>query len=133
VQEAVVNVLIQLAIFYCLINILIQFMVEGSILQWFLFTNMVMAAGPGILWMKRGKMSGSREGASIGLALLIVAATVNTFHPVSMWVLAMPEVFNTPWYYISGVVFTFVAAFNAYQLAKLPPKNQVSQQKRPIW
>ena len=27
---------------------------QGSILQWFLFTNMLIASAPGVLWMKRG-------------------------------------------------------------------------------
>jgi hypothetical protein len=26
----------------------------------------------------------------------------------------MPGVFNTPWYYVTGVVFTAIAAFNLY-------------------
>jgi len=132
-RQALINVGLQLAAFYCLLNILIGFMGPGSILQWFLFTNMLIASAPGVLWMKRGRKTNSREGASMGLAVLILVATINTFLPTSMWVLAMPEVFNTPWYYITGVVFTVLAAFNLYNLAKLPPKKAVPGQKRPIW
>src|SRR3546814_12428403 len=71
----------------------------GSVLQWFLFTNMLIAAVPGVLWMKRGARDNSRTGASMGLAILILVATVNTFLPCSMWVQAMPEVFDVPWFY----------------------------------
>lgn len=124
---------LQLAAFYCLINILIGFMGEGSILQWFLFTNMLIAAVPGVLWMKRGRRDNSRTGASVGLAIVILIATINTFLPTSMWVQAMPEVFHTPWYYITGVVFTAIAAYHLYMLAKLPPKQRLPGEKRPIW
>jgi hypothetical protein len=92
--NALVSVALQLAAFYCLVNILIGFMGIGSILQWFLFTNMLIAAVPGVLWMKRGRKDNSRAGASMGLAILILLATINTFLPSSMWVQAMPEVFN---------------------------------------
>jgi Na+/proline symporter len=105
----------------------------GSILQWFLFANMLMACAPGVLWMKRGARENTRIGMSMGLAIVILVGTVNTFQPWSMWVLAMPHAFNTPWYYITGVVFTAIAGFNLYNLAKLPPKPRLNGQKRPIW
>lgn len=131
--NALLSVGLQLAAFYCLINILIGFMGQGSILQWFLFTNMLIAAAPGVLWMKRGRRDNSRTGTSMGLAIVILIATINTFLPTSMWVQAMPEIFDTPWYYVSGVVFTAISAFHVYTLAKLPPKPLVRGQKRPIW
>ncbi|HTZ69019.1 MAG TPA: hypothetical protein VMB71_00060, partial [Acetobacteraceae bacterium] len=58
--NALISVLLQLASFYCLVNILIGFMGPGSILQWFLFTNMLIAAAPGVLWMRRGRRDNSR-------------------------------------------------------------------------
>jgi hypothetical protein len=128
--SALLGVALQLAAFYCLVNILIGFMGQGSVLQWFLFTNMLIAAVPGVLWMKRGRRDNSREGASMGLALLILAATINTFLPCSMWVQAMPEVFDVPWYYASGLVFT---AIHVYTLAQLPAKVARPGAPRPIW
>jgi hypothetical protein len=133
VRQALVNVGLQLAAFYSLVNILIGFMGAGSLLQWFLFTNMLMAFGPGVLWMKRGARENTRRGASMGLATVILVATVNTFLPVSMWVQALPKVFDTPWYYLTGVVFTAIAAFNLYNLARLPAKTTTPGQARPIW
>ena len=102
-------------------------------MQWFLFTNMLIASAPGVLWMKRGAQENTRRGSAMGLAVLILVATVNTFLPVSMWVQALPEVFNTPWYYITGIVFTAIAAFNLYNLAKLPAKTAQPGEPRPIW
>jgi len=48
-RQALINVVLQLAAFYCLINILIGFVGQGSILQWFLCTNMLIASAPGVL------------------------------------------------------------------------------------
>src|SRR3546814_4680011 len=92
---------------------------------------MLIAAVPGVLWMKRGARDNSRTGASMGLAILILVATVNTFLPCSMWVQAMPEVFDVPWFYASGVVFTAIAAFHLYTLAKLPPKPRQPGKRKP--
>ncbi|HEY9545712.1 MAG TPA: hypothetical protein VIR56_06885 [Solimonas sp.] len=131
--SALLSVVLQVAAFYCIVNILIGFMGAGSVLQWFLFTNMLIAAVPGVLWMKRGARDNSRTGASMGLAILILVATVNTFLPCSMWVQAMPEVFDVPWFYASGVVFTAIAAFHLYTLAKLPPKPRQPGKRKPIW
>ena len=69
----------------------------------------------------------------MGLAIVIVFGTANTFSPGSMWAQAMPEVFGTAWIYASGVVFTSVALFNLYNLSRLPPKTRLPGQKKPIW
>src|SRR3546814_4699619 len=58
--SALLSVVLQVAAFYCIVNILIGFMGAGSVLQWFLFTNMLIAAVPGVLWMKRGARDNSR-------------------------------------------------------------------------
>jgi len=133
VKQAVINVGMQLAAFLCVVNILIGFMGPGSILQWFLFTNMLMAAAPGVLWTKRGARENTRIGTSMGLAIVVLVGTVNTFLPTSMWVLAMPHTFNAPWYYITGVVFIAIAGFNLYNLARLPRKPRISGHRGPIW
>jgi len=131
--NALLSVVLQVAAFYCVVNILIGFMGTGSILQWFLFTNMLIAAVPGVLWIKRGRQTNSRAGASMGLAILILIATINTFLPCSMWVQAMPDVFDVPWFYLTGVVFTAIAAFHVCALSRLPPKVPVPGQRKPIW
>ncbi|NTW42618.1 MAG: hypothetical protein HGA44_22560 [Cellulomonadaceae bacterium] len=107
---------------------------EGSVLQWFLFTNMLIAAAPGVLWLKRGAQDNSRRGASMGLAIVILIGTINTFLPgANMWVLALPEMFDTPVFYATGVVFVAIAAFNLYRLSTLPPKTRTEEMPRPVW
>jgi len=128
-RQALLNVALQTAGFYAIVNLLIVYMGEGSVLQWFALTNMVMAAGPGVLWARRG----SREGASVGLGIVILLGTINTFLPVGMFVVAMPEVFDTGWFYIAGVVFTVIAATNLYRLTAYPAKVPVEGGKKPIW
>ncbi|MEV7769881.1 hypothetical protein [Microbacterium sp. NPDC086615] len=129
IRQAVLNLLVQLAGFYAVVNLLIVFMGEGSVLQWFALTNVVMAAGPGVLWARRG----SRDGTSVGLGIVIVFGTINTFLPTGMFVLALPEVFNTPWFYLTGVVFTFIAIGNLVRLLRYPRKQRIDTQRRPIW
>lgn len=134
VKQAIIFVAIQLAAMYMLINILISFMGQGSIMQWFLFTNMLMAAAPGVLWMKRGAENGTRYGASMGLGIVILLGTINTFLPgANMWVLSMPEVFSTPIFYMTGVVFVGIAAYNLYNLSKLPAKVPTEEIPKPVW
>jgi hypothetical protein len=128
-RRALGNVVVQVAAFYGVVNILIAFMGQGSVLQWFALTNVVMAVGPGILWLRRG----SRQGSSLGLGIVILVGTINTFLPTGMFVLALPHVFNTPWYYIGGAVFTLIAAGSLYRIAKYPAKPRVAGEKRPIW
>jgi hypothetical protein len=125
---------IQIPAMYALVWILIGFMGEGSIMQWFLFTNMLIAAVPGVLWMKRGAREGTRYGASVGLGIVILLGTINTFIPgANMWVLSMPEVFDTWVFYATGAVFVTIAAFNLYQLARLPRKVPTDEIPRPVW
>lgn len=125
---------IQIPAMYALVWILIGFMGQGSIMQWFLFTNMLIAAAPGVLWLKRGAREGTRHGSSIGLGIVILLGTINTFLPgANMWVLSMPEVFNTPVFYFTGVVFVAIAAFHLYNLTRLPKKVPTLEIPRPIW
>lgn len=93
-------------------------------MQWFLFTNMLIASAPGILWLKRGARNGTRYGASVGLALVILVGAINTFLPgANMWVLSMPEVFDTPLFYLTGAIFVAISAFNLAMLLRLPTKE----------
>lgn len=128
-KNALFKVIVQIVGFYALVNIMRVFMGTGSFFQWTVLTNILMAVGPGILWLQRG----SRKGASVGLAVVILLGTINTFIPSSMFILALPEYFDHPWYYISGVVFSLIAAINLFKLLKFPKKQQIPGQKKPIW
>jgi hypothetical protein len=129
VRTAVVGIVVQVLAFYGLVNVLILFMGQGSFLQWAALTNLVMAAGPGTLWLRRR----SREGGGMGIALVIVAGTLNTFLPTGMFVLALPEVFNQPWFYLTGAIFTGIATAWAVMVWRFDPKPAPDDRRRPIW
>lgn len=113
----------------CMVNLLIVFTGEDFVFEWFLFTNMIMAWGPGKLWQTRE----DRRGCSVGLAWVIVIATINSFNPWSMWVLAMPEKFGGFWYYASGVLFTGFALGNVRTVLNLKGKKWEKGDKSLIW
>ena len=103
-------------------------------MQWFLFTNMLITSAPGILWLKRGARNGTRYDASVGLALVSLVGTINTFLPgANMWVLSMPEVFDTPLFYLTGAIFVAISAFNLPMLLRLPTKEASEEIPRPVW
>ncbi|MGV8083417.1 MAG: hypothetical protein AB2L09_07285 [Coriobacteriia bacterium] len=129
VQQALTSVIIQILAFYAVVNVVRIYMGPASFLQWASVTNMVMAAGPGILWMRRG----SRKGSSVGLAIVILAGTINTFLPIGMFVQALPQVFGHPWFYLAGVIFTFIAAMNLRMVLRFPSKAVAEGGRKPIW
>lgn len=128
-KQAVINLLAQIAAFYAVVNIIIMYIGPGCFFQWAVLTNMVMATLPGLLWRQRH----SRKGNGMGIALVILGGTINTFIPVGMFALALPEVFNHPWFYITGVVFSLIALSNVVMVSKFPPKKQLPGEKKPIW
>lgn len=133
-KQACLFILAQLAAMYMVVNMFIQFMGPGSIMQWFIFTNMLIGSAPGILWRRRGATRNSRRGTSKGLALIILAGTINSFLPgANMWVLSMPEVFSTPIYYLTGAVFVAIAAWNTYYVFRLPEKTPTEDMPNPVW
>ncbi len=134
VAKALLLTGIQIPAMYALVWILIGFMGEGSIMQWFLFTNMLIAAAPGVLWMKRAAREGTRYGTSIGLAIVILLGTINTFLPgANMWVLSMPGVFDNWVFYATGAVFVAIAIFNLVTVVRLPAKVPSLEIPRPVW
>ena len=70
---------------------------------------------------------------SMGLALVILAGTINNFLPCSMFVTVLPDVFNHPWYYITGAIFTAIAVGNVLIVKGKPEKKADSMGKKSIW
>lgn len=128
-QQALGVIVMQILAFYGLVNMLIVFMGAGSFLQWAALTNMVMAVGPGTVWLRRR----SREGNGLGVALVILLGTINTFLPFGMFVLALPQVFDTPWFYTTGVICTAISAAYVVMVARFPAKQAQPGTQRPIW
>ncbi|KUJ23452.1 uncharacterized protein LY89DRAFT_728197 [Mollisia scopiformis] len=108
IGRPLLDVVVQITGFFCVVNLFISFVGADCLFEWCLFTFVVMAWGPGILWCTRE----DRRGCSVGLAWVIVGGTINTFAPWSMWVMAMPETFGGAWFYASGIVFTAIALMN---------------------
>lgn len=129
IKKCVINLVCQIIVFYGLVNVFIMFVGEGCFFQWAAITNMVMATLPGLLWQRRG----SRKGNGMGIALVILGGTINTFLPCGMFVSALPQYFDHPWFYLAGIVFTLVAIRNVVMVTRFPKKEAVPGEKRPIW
>lgn len=128
-QQAIYHILTQVAVMIVVVNLFRVFMDDQVMFKWFAFTNILMAVAPGYLWRKRK----SRDGASVGLAIVILVGTINTFLPpgYGMWTTAS-TFFDQPWFYITGVVISGIAASNLVVLLQYPPKKSING-KRVIW
>lgn len=130
-KGAVIKIIGMIIIMFGVVNYFRITMEDYFMFKWFAMTNIIMAVGPGYLWAKRR----SREGASVGLAIVILVGTFNTFLPpgYGMWTTALPQYFDHAWYYIIGTVFTGVALWNLIMLLRFSPKEKINGEKIPIW
>jgi hypothetical protein len=119
--QALCRILLQLMIMIVVVNLLRIFMADEAMFKWFALSNVVMAVGPGMLWRQRQ----SREGSSLGLALVIVFGTAWTFLPpgLGMFTTALPGIFDQGWFYLTGVAVTLVALNNLIMLIRFAPKT----------
>lgn len=127
--RALLYFLAQIAAMYTIVWMVIMYIGNGCLFQWTVLTNMVMAGGPTIMWLRQK----DRSCMSIGMALVILAGTINTFLPQSMFVQVFPQVFNHPVYYITGVVFSLIALFNVFIAISKKPLSKTPTGKKPIW
>lgn len=125
---AIFNIVMQVVLMFGVVNVARIFMSDVAMVKWWLFTNVVMCTVPGIFWIKRN----TRSGASVGLGIVLVLTAIASFIPGSMWT-RISDYFNHPWYYILGIIVTAIAVRNLIVLLKLPPKEQLPGQKKPIW
>lgn len=130
-KQALSAILMQIVIMLMIVNLGRLFMHDETMFKWFCLTNIIMAVAPGYLWAERR----SRQGASVGLAIVIFIGTVNTFLPpgYGMWTTAL-SYFDQPWFYACGVVASLVALRNVLLLLSFPCKPEYdAQAKRSIW
>lgn len=127
-EYAIFNIVMQVILMFGIVNVARIFMGDVAMVKWWLFTNVVMCTVPGIFWIKRN----TRSGASVGLGIVLVLTAIATFIPGSMWTL-ISDSFNQPWYYALGVVVLAIAVRNLIVLLKLPPKEHIPGEKKPIW
>jgi hypothetical protein len=128
-SQARLLILAQIIAMYGVVWMVLLFMGHGAFFQWTCMTNMVMAAGPTTLWLRRK----DRTGMSMGLALVILAGTINNFLPGSMFLRAVPEAFNHPVYFITGVIYVLIALANVFIVRSKPKKKIGPDGKKPIW
>lgn len=113
------------------VNLFRVFMNDPAMFKWYIFTNILMGIMPGLYWEKRG----TRLGASMGLAIVILIGTINSFLPTNMWAIASPyfTVGNNPWFYVVGIVAIFFACRTLWVYHRLPEKPKHINGKRTIW
>jgi len=129
VKQAMKEVIFQIAIMFCVVNLFRVFMNDEVMFKWFAFTNILIAVAPGYYWQSRK----TRKGASLGLSITIMIGTFLTFLPpgFGMWTTASPY-FDQPWFYITGLVTMLFAIRNYFILKAFPEKEKIEGQKT-IW
>ncbi len=128
-RQAWLRIAGQTVLMLCLVNLLRAFMHDEVMFKWFALTNVLIAVGPGFLWERRT----TRHGSSIGLAIVILIGTINTFLPpgLGMWTTALAS-FNQFWFYAMGIAASAYALRNLVVLCRLPPKPHLGG-RRAIW
>jgi hypothetical protein len=129
VAQAVRRIVGQVALMLVIVNLFRVFMNDEVMFKWFAFTNILIAVAPGYLWNERR----SRRGSSVGLSIVILVGTVNTFLPpgYGMWTTASTY-FDQPWFYVTGVVVSAYALRNVLMLLGFPAKAPIFG-RSPIW
>ncbi|MEE8716623.1 MAG: hypothetical protein SOI26_07830 [Coriobacteriales bacterium] len=130
-RDFMLYVICYVAMFYTVVNTVRIGLHDNTMWTWSVLTQTVMACAHTNLWRRRGE----RRGTSVKLAIYMVCSMALTYVPFGMYALSFPEthVFNHPWYYLCGIVCTAIAIANLVYVAKLPPKERIEGEKRPIW
>lgn len=131
VKDAVVYLVLQVAVMFAFVNVMRYLMNDVAMFFWLPMTNFVMAVGPGYVLNKRK----SREGSSVFIYIMVVCGTAFNFAPagIGLFSSVLPEVFNQPMWFAVGAVCLVIAIYNLVRIIKLPAKEQVPGEKKPIW
>ncbi|KAI3538843.1 hypothetical protein CABS01_06458 [Colletotrichum abscissum] len=116
---------------YSIVLLAIEFMGEGSVMQWFCFTNVLIVLGPTHHYLR----AGSRHGLSLGFCVVNIIGTIWTFAPFGFFVLTIPEIFDQQLYYVIGVILTVYSVGCFHVVSQYPSKTRVMDKggKQPIW
>lgn len=120
VKQAVSRLIPEIIMFVCVVNLTNYFfggLNDAAMFKWYVWTNLLVALGPTWYWAKKR----SRQISPVGLSIMVLCSIIATYLPpgLGMWTTAS-SFFNTPWFYISGVVTTGFAIYNVLMLRKLP-------------
>ncbi|ACV23757.1 Uncharacterised protein [Slackia heliotrinireducens] len=132
-RDAVIALVLMVAFFLCVVNILRWNMNDVAMFYWLPLTNVVMAVAPGYVLAKRR----SREGSSVMVYIFVVIGTVFNFMPapIGLFTSTTPWIYNQPIWFAVGAVCTVTAVYNLYRILQLPPKtiDMGTYKKKPIW
>ena len=127
--QAIESIVVQVVVIFFLVNLFRYFFYDVGMLKWYAFSNILMAIVPGMYW----KTKKTRKGTNMGLALVILFGTINTFQPVSLWTNTTDyfTTANNPWFTATGIVAILLAAYGVYNCWKLPKDETVTKTKSP--
>jgi hypothetical protein len=132
-RQAVNRIASQTLWFLCVINLTNYFLGglnDAAMFKWYVWTNLIVAVGPGYLWATRR----TRVGTSMGLAIMVLLSIIATYLPpgFGMWTTAS-SYFNTPWFYISGLVATGYAVYQVILVKNFAPKPSLIDGRITVW
>ncbi len=130
-KQAIINLVLQVAAMFAFVNLFRYLTNDVAMFIWLPITNFVMAVGPGYVLGKRN----SRKGSSVFIYIMIVIGTVFNFlpAPIGLFTTALPEIYNQPIWFAVGAVATVIAVVNLVRVLRLPEKEAVPGEKKPIW
>jgi hypothetical protein len=119
-KQAVSRILAEVAMFLTVVNLTNYFfggLEDAAMFKWYVWTNFLVALGPATYWAKHR----DRRISPFGLSVMVLASIVATYLPpgFGMWTTAS-SYFNTPWFYIAGLVTTGFAVHSLLKIRKLP-------------
>ena len=132
-RQAVNRIVAQTLWFLCVVNLTNYFfggLNDAAMFKWYVWTNLIVAVGPGYLWAARK----TREGTSMGLAIMVLLSIIATYLPrgYGMWTTAS-SYFDTPWFYLSGLVATGYAVYNLNLVRGFAPKPALVDGRKTVW
>ena len=84
------------------------------------FSNYVFALWTWRWWSERAAETGTREGQSMKLQVIILIQITLMWVPGLSWYTATMPCNHNIWFYIIGILMTCLAAYNTYKCYKLP-------------
>ncbi len=131
-RKCLLELITETVAFGVFILLMIVLMNDPTFIKWFMVTNILIAVCTGYYWSRNKVVWGTSK----LLAIIILIGTVNTFLPVGLgfWTSAYPYVFDTPLFYLMGVVTTCYAIRNVYIVfKKLPAKPKLRDGVKTVW
>lgn len=131
-KQALNRIVVQTIMFGSLICSFLYFMggfQEAAIFKLYVWTNLLVALGPTYLWSERQ----ARSGAGVNISIMILISIICTYLPpgFGMWT-TISQYFNTPTFYIAGVIATGYAIFNLRMQMKYAPKPTLMNGKKTL-